>query len=101
MTEEELGFNLEMDTAVKGAILDGMKNDPVFKRRMIELINKRDEADEVHVLTKPNTNEYIITSVKRKNEWSVHPIGELMLNGKLLKELYEQLIDMDKKGNLK
>jgi hypothetical protein len=79
--------------------------DPKFKEQFKDLLNKKDDPDEIHILfrvrgeTQKNEDrigDYIITTVKRRNEWSSIPIGELPLNEKLLKDLYEQLKELYK-----
>jgi hypothetical protein len=89
-------------------ILEIVKTDPKFKEQFLQELNKKNDPDEIHILMRPvnghenedRIGDYIITTVKRTSKVSSIPKGELYLNEKLLKDLFQQLKELNKEGDL-
>lgn len=92
----------------KSMLLEFLKTDPKFKEQFKELLNKQDNSDKdiqifIGLPIKEIDNSergYTINTTKRISEYSGIPIQSISVSKNLLKSLYKQLIELDKRGEL-
>jgi hypothetical protein len=94
---------------VKWEVLQGLKTDPKFKEQFLEELNKKDDSDKGLFIdiglpakeVEDNKMRYTIGITKRTSSFGGISNGSLSVSRGLLRSLYNQLKELDEKGELK